>query len=98
MRSLLLTACAVGALALAGCQSREADAVEDQAEMTADNLENQAAAAPTEMAEEKLENQADRVEQAGENAAARIDNGTATRADMNAAADAMAKQGETPTR
>jgi hypothetical protein len=77
MRKTLFAATALaGALALAACQSEQADQVEDAAEANAEMLDEAADAAPTEAMEDNLEAAADVAEEKGEeNANALDDNG-----------------------
>lgn len=72
-KTILMTAVATAALALAGCQSPEADAVEDNAEAQAEAIDDMADNAPTQAGEEALENQADAVEEMGEEKANAMD-------------------------
>lgn len=76
MRKFTLTLTAASALALAACQSPQADKVEDQAEAKSDAIDAQADAMPEGTAKEAMENKADAVEAAGEAKADAIDNGT----------------------
>ena len=72
-KSSLMSTIAAATLSLAACQSPAADAVEDNAEATADVIDEQADAAPTEAGEEMLENKADATRDAGEEAANKMD-------------------------
>lgn len=72
---------AAGALMVAGCQSEQADTVEDTADAQADAIEEMADEAPTEMQEDALDDKADAVEAQGEADAARVDNGVVAPAD-----------------
>lgn len=73
MRKFLVTPFAIGLLALAACQSEQADNTEDAAENRADQIDEMADKAPTEQQEDALENKADRVEEQGEEAANKMD-------------------------
>ena len=67
MRKLILaTALLSSATLITACQSKEADAVEDNAEAQADAIDDQADMATTDAQEEMLENKADKVEEMGE--------------------------------
>ncbi|WP_293678345.1 hypothetical protein [uncultured Phenylobacterium sp.] len=70
MRLLITTAAALAALSLAACESK----ADKAAEVKADSLESQAAAAPTESQEKALNAAADTVEQQAGN----VDGGATT--------------------
>ncbi len=72
-KSMIISTVAAATLALAACQSPEADAVEDNAEAQADAIDDMADQAPTEAQEDALENKADMVEEQGEEAANKMD-------------------------
>jgi hypothetical protein len=72
-KTILMTAVATAALALAGCQSKEADAVEDNAAAQAEVIDDMADNATNEATEEALENKADKVEEMGEEKANAMD-------------------------
>lgn len=75
-RTIILPAIAALSFAVAACQSKEADQIEDAAENRAEAIDAMADKAPTEAQEEALENKADVVEEQGEEAAnAKDDNG-----------------------
>jgi hypothetical protein len=79
MRKLLLIPTVAAAmLALAACQSPEADTVEDSAEAEADGIDEMADEAPTEAQEKGLENKADMVEEKGEETADSMDDNRET--------------------
>ena len=73
MRKTIIALTAASALALGACQSKQADQVEDQAEVKADAIDAQADAMPEGPAKEATEARADAVEAAGEEKANAID-------------------------
>lgn len=73
MRKMFITLAATSTLALAACQSPQADKVEDQAEAQADVIDAQADAMPEGAAKEAMENKADVVEEKGEEKANAMD-------------------------
>ena len=74
MKKMIFTTAALSiALAVSACQSPEADAVEDDAEAQADEIDEMADDATNEATEDSLENQADMIEEKGEEAANRMD-------------------------
>ena len=73
MRKMFTALAATSALAVAACQSPEADRVEDQAEAQADAIDARADAMPEGPAKEAMEDKADAVEAAGEEKANAMD-------------------------
>lgn len=63
---MLISVAAAAALGLAGCQSKEADNIEEAAEANAQVVEDMADNATNEMQEDALENKADAIRDKGE--------------------------------
>ncbi len=70
---VLATALLSSATLMTACQSKEADAVEDNAEAQADQIDEMADSATSEAQEDMLENKADVVEEMGEEKANAMD-------------------------
>jgi len=63
---MMISAVAAAALSLAGCQSKEADNIEEASEANAQVYEDMADNATNEMQEDALENKADAIKAQGE--------------------------------